>query len=114
VPYLLLADDHTYRCRHWDQLVERLVWAHQNGYRTAKERRTAWESDRPLIRSEATALVDAATRVALANADMRHRGTGYLGERTPIAVCSSPRNTRYWPRICGDGRRGPGPSSATA
>jgi hypothetical protein len=25
VPYLLLADDHTYRCRTWDQLVERLV-----------------------------------------------------------------------------------------
>ena len=64
MPYLLLADDHTYRCRNWEQLVERLVWAHQNGYRTAKARRTTWESDRPLIPSEAAALVDAGTKVA--------------------------------------------------
>ena len=67
MPYLLLADEHTYRCRNRDQLVQRLVWAHKNGYRAAKARRTAWESDRPLIPSEAAALVEAATRVALAD-----------------------------------------------
>jgi hypothetical protein len=67
VPYLLLADDRTYRCRNWDQLVERMVWARRSGYATAKARRTTWESDRPLIPSEAAALVEAATAVALAN-----------------------------------------------
>lgn len=67
MPYLLLADQHTYRCRNWDQLVGRLVWARGNGYRTAKARWTGWESDRPLIPSEAVELVQAATRVALAS-----------------------------------------------
>jgi hypothetical protein len=42
----------------------RLVWAHRSGYATAKARRTTWESDRPLIPSEAAALVEAATKVA--------------------------------------------------
>ena len=67
MPYRLLADDHTYRRRNWDQLVERLVWAHRSGFRTAKARQTTWESDRPLIPSEAAALVEAATRVAVAS-----------------------------------------------
>jgi hypothetical protein len=65
VPYVLLADQRTYRCRNWDQLVERLVWAHQAGYTTAKARRTTMDSDRPLIPSEAAALVETATKVAL-------------------------------------------------
>jgi hypothetical protein len=43
VPYLLLADGHTYRCR-WEHQVEQLAWAHQNGYRTAKARRTTFEA----------------------------------------------------------------------
>ena len=64
MPYLLLTDEHTYRCRNWDQLVERLVWAHRSGYTTAKARRTTLDSDRPLIPSEAAALVQAATKVA--------------------------------------------------
>jgi hypothetical protein len=67
VPYLLLADDKTYRCRNWDDLAERLVWAHRRGFRSAKARRTAWEQDRPLLPSEVAALVEAATEFALAN-----------------------------------------------
>jgi hypothetical protein len=65
VPYLLFADDHTYRCRSWQQLVERLAWAHRSGYATAKARHTTMDSDRPLIPSQAAALVEAATKVAL-------------------------------------------------
>jgi hypothetical protein len=68
MPYLLLGDDHTYQCRNWEQLVERLVWARESGYTTAKARHTTSESDRPLIPSEAAALVvEAATKVALAS-----------------------------------------------
>ena len=66
MPYLLLADDHTYRCRNWDNLAQRLWWAHRQGFRSAKARRTAWEEDRPLLPSEAVALVEAATELALA------------------------------------------------
>jgi hypothetical protein len=66
VAYLLQADDKTYRCRNWDQLAERLIWAHRHGFRSAKARRTAWEEDRPLLPSEAVALVEAATDLALA------------------------------------------------
>jgi hypothetical protein len=66
VSYLLLADDRVYRCRNWDDLTERLVWAHPQGFTSAKARRTAWEEDRPLLPSEATALVEAATAFALA------------------------------------------------
>jgi hypothetical protein len=55
VPYLLIADNETHRCRTWDQLVERLVWARQNDYTTAKARRTIWESDWPLIRRKPAA-----------------------------------------------------------
>jgi hypothetical protein len=66
VTYLLLADDKTYRCRNWDDLTERLVWAHRQGFTSAKARRTAWEEDRPLLPSEAVALVEAATDLAAA------------------------------------------------
>jgi hypothetical protein len=51
---------------NWDQLAERLIWAHRHGFRSAKARRTAWEEDRPLLPSEAVALVEAATDLALA------------------------------------------------
>jgi hypothetical protein len=47
VPYLLLADKHTYRCRNWDQLVERLVWAHRTSCTTAKAWRTTIDSAPP-------------------------------------------------------------------
>jgi hypothetical protein len=66
VAYLLHADDHVYRCRTWHDLAERLVWAHRQGFGSAKARRTAWEEDRPLLPSEAVALVEAATELALA------------------------------------------------
>ena len=65
MPYLLLADDKTYRCRSWEDLARRLVWAHQQGFRSARARRTAWEEDRPLLPSEAVALVERATKLAL-------------------------------------------------
>jgi hypothetical protein len=39
VSHLLLADSHTYVCRTWDDLAARLVWAPEEGYRTAKARR---------------------------------------------------------------------------
>jgi hypothetical protein len=57
VAYLLLADDRVYRCRTGGDLAERLVWAHRQGFRSAKASRTAWEEDRPLLPSEAAALV---------------------------------------------------------
>jgi hypothetical protein len=66
VSYLLLADDKTYRCRSWDDLAERLVWAHRQGFRSATARRTAWDEDRPLLPSEAVDLIEAATEFALA------------------------------------------------
>jgi hypothetical protein len=67
VAYLLLADDKTYRCRSWSDLTNRLVWAHRNGYNSARARRTGWETDTPLLPSEARALVEAATALALAD-----------------------------------------------
>jgi hypothetical protein len=66
VAYLLLADSKTFRCRNWNDLAQRLIWAHQQGITMAKARRTAWEEDRPLLPSEAAALVEAATALALA------------------------------------------------
>jgi hypothetical protein len=66
VSYLLVADDKTYRRRTWADLAQRLVWAHRHGVRSAKARRTAWEEDLPLLPSEAVALVEAATELALA------------------------------------------------
>jgi hypothetical protein len=65
VAYLLLADDHTCRCRTWNQLAERLLWAHRQGFTSAKARHTAWEEDRPLLPSEAAALIETATELAL-------------------------------------------------
>jgi hypothetical protein len=66
VRYLLVADSHTYVCRTWDDLAARLVWAREQGYRTAKARLTAADFDRPLLPSEQAKLVDDATRLALA------------------------------------------------
>jgi hypothetical protein len=65
VGYLLLADSHTFVCRTWDDLAAKLVWARQEGYRTAKVRRTNGYVDRPLLPSEQAQLVDEATRLAL-------------------------------------------------
>jgi hypothetical protein len=65
VGYLLLADSHTFVCRSWDDLAAKLVWARQEGYRTAKARRANGYVDRPLMPSEQMRLVDDATRLAL-------------------------------------------------
>jgi hypothetical protein len=65
VGYLLLADSHTYVCRTWDDLAVRLVWARENGYRSAKARRANGYVDRPLLPSEQVRLVEDATRLAL-------------------------------------------------
>jgi hypothetical protein len=65
VSYLLLADQHVFSCPNWDALVDRLVWARGQGYATAKARRCSAFTDRPLIRSESMALVEAATALAL-------------------------------------------------
>jgi len=65
VGYLLLADSHTFVCRTWDALAARLVWAREEGYRTAKARRANGYVDRPLLRSEQARLVEEATRLAL-------------------------------------------------
>jgi hypothetical protein len=62
--YLLLADDETYRCTTWGELTKRLVWAHRQGFTSAKARHTAWEEDRPLLPSEAVALIEPATELA--------------------------------------------------
>jgi hypothetical protein len=64
VRYLLEADGHIFVCRGWDALVNRLVWAHGEGYKTAKARCCGWENDRPLMPSECAALVEEATAVA--------------------------------------------------
>jgi hypothetical protein len=63
--YLLLADSHTFTCRTWDDLAARLVWARQEGYRTAKARRANGYVDRPLLPSEQDRLVQEATRLVL-------------------------------------------------
>lgn len=65
VGYLLLADSHTYVCRTWDDLAARLVWARQQGYRTASSRCANGYVDRPLLPSERVRLVEDATRLAL-------------------------------------------------
>ena len=63
--YVLLADSHTFKCRTWDDLAARLVWARQEGYATAKARRANGWVDRPLLPSEQVQLVEEATRLAL-------------------------------------------------
>jgi hypothetical protein len=65
VSYVLLADSHTFVCRTWDDLTARLVWARQEGYRTAKARRANGYVDRPLLPSEQDRLVQEATRLVL-------------------------------------------------
>jgi hypothetical protein len=65
VRYLLLADSHTFTCRTWDDLAARLVWAREEGYRSAKARRANGFVDRPLLPSEKVRLVEEATRLAL-------------------------------------------------
>jgi len=62
---LLLADSHTFVCRSWDDLPARLVWAREEGYRSAKARRANGYVDRPLLAWEQARLVDQATRLAL-------------------------------------------------
>jgi hypothetical protein len=55
VSYLLVADENTYRCRNWDQLVERLAWAHRSEIQDgSKAWRTTIDNDRPLIRPKLT------------------------------------------------------------
>jgi hypothetical protein len=66
VAYVLLADSHTYRCRTWDDLAARLVWAREEGYRTAKARRANGYVDRPLLPTEQAQLADAAEDSAFA------------------------------------------------
>ncbi len=63
--YLLLADSHIFKCRTWDALAAKLVWARGEGYRVAKARRANAYVDRPLLPSEQARLVEDATRLAL-------------------------------------------------
>lgn len=50
--YLLLADDHVFKCRSWDGLVDLLVWARGQEYRSggrcpvSRARGTRWPSSR--------------------------------------------------------------------
>ena len=64
--YMLLAAKHSYGCRTWDDLVDRLVWARDQGYTSAKARQANGSVDRPLVPSECAALVEAATARVLA------------------------------------------------
>ena len=63
--YLLLADSHTFTCRTWDDMAARLVWARNEGYRTAKARRANGYVGRLLLPSERARLVEETTRLAL-------------------------------------------------
>jgi hypothetical protein len=65
VGYVLLADSQTYTCRTWDDLAAKLVWAREQGYRSAKARWANGYVDRPLLPSEQVRLVEEATRLAL-------------------------------------------------
>jgi hypothetical protein len=65
VGYLLLADSHMFVCRTWDDLAAKLVWARQEGYRTAKARCAKGYVDRPLLPSGRDRLVQEATRLVL-------------------------------------------------
>jgi hypothetical protein len=67
VAYLLLADSHTFRCKSWNELVAKPVWARENGYRQAQARCCWTDFDRPLLPSERVELVQAATVFAFAN-----------------------------------------------
>ena len=48
-----------------DDLSARLVWARNEGYRTAEARRANGWVDRPLLSSERVKLVEEATPIAL-------------------------------------------------
>jgi hypothetical protein len=61
VAYRLLADSRTYGCRTWEELVDRLLWAREHGFETAKARYANGDVDRPLIPSEQAWLIEAAT-----------------------------------------------------
>jgi hypothetical protein len=65
VGYLLLADSHTFKCQTRDDLAARLAWAREQGYMTAKARRTGGYVDRPLLPSEQARLVEQATRLVV-------------------------------------------------
>jgi hypothetical protein len=71
VSYLLLADDHTYQCRSWDQVGRTARVGESERLPDREGAKDDVESDRPLIPSEAAALVEAATKFALA-----HTGRG--------------------------------------
>lgn len=75
--YLLLADQHVYRCRTCDALVDKLVWGRDQRYATAKARRSSAFTDRPLMPAEAVALVEAATEVVLAGEQVAVGSRGY-------------------------------------
>ena len=82
--YLLLAENSVYHCRSWDDLAERLVWAHRERFRSAKARRTAWEEDRPRLPSEALALVEAATDLAAAHREQGNASGGIAPFDEPV------------------------------
>jgi hypothetical protein len=48
----------------WDDLAARLVWARDQGHRTARVRQANGYADRPPLRSEQVRLVEEATRLA--------------------------------------------------
>ena len=59
------ADAHTFKCRTWNDLAAKLVWAREEGYKMAKARRANGWVDRPLVPSERVKLVEDATQLAL-------------------------------------------------
>ena len=61
----MLADSHTFKCRTWDDLAARLVWAREKGHGIAKARRANGWVDLPLLPSEQARLVEEATQLAL-------------------------------------------------
>jgi hypothetical protein len=65
VAYALLAESHTFKCRTWDDLAAKLVWAREKGYLVAKARRANGCVDRRLLPSERVRLVEDATRLAV-------------------------------------------------
>lgn len=65
VSYVLLAESHTYPSRTRDALAAKLVWAREEGYKTAKARRANGWVDRSLLSLERVRLVEDATRLAL-------------------------------------------------
>ena len=98
-------------CRSWDDLAAKLVWARQEGYRTAKARRANGYVDRPLMPSEQMRLVDA-PRGSRSASRVETKGTARSGSGTRGAL--PPRSglagvTRYTDNPIVGGRRGRGP-----